>query len=118
MDEHRSAAASDVRLDLSRLKGETSGGDTRYVVGIEGPLRPDWLETYRQFQSGSPVLRRFEIDAPAGAVRFTCRSVDGTGVVFKALERLEALITRVNQVAWVRRAAGPRISVPTSLRAR
>lgn len=117
MNEYPDAAASDVKLDLSRLKGEPSGGDTRYAVGIEGSLRPEWLETYRQFQAGTPGLRRFEIDAPAAAVRFTCRNVDGTGVVFEALERLESLITRVNQVAWVRRAAGPRISVPTSLRA-
>ncbi len=118
MDEHSNAAASDVKLDLSRLKGETSGSDTRYRVGIEGSLRPEWLETYRQFQAGTPGLRRFEIDAPGAAVCFTCRNVDGTGVVFEALERLEALIARVNQVAVVRRAAGPRISVPASLSAR
>ena len=118
MDEFPDAGASDVKLDLSRLKGETNGGDTRYSVGIEGSLRPEWLETYRQFQAGAPGLRRFEVDAPSATVRFTCRNVDGTGVVFEALERLEFLITRVNQVAWVRRAAGPRIRMPTSLRAR
>jgi hypothetical protein len=113
-------AAADVTLDLSRLKGEPSGSDTRYSVALEGPVGEQWVEAYRTLEQAEPAAhRRFELDVPRATVRFSCRTVDGTGVVFDLLEQLETIVGRVNQVAAVRRAAGPRISLASpALRAR
>jgi hypothetical protein len=113
-------AASEVKLDLSRLKGEAAGTDTRYTVSLAGPIGEPWLDAYRTLQQAEPAAhRRFEFDVPRATVRFSCRTVDGTGVVFDLLEQLETIVDRVNQVVAVRRAAGPRISlVNSALRAR
>ncbi|HKD16868.1 MAG TPA: hypothetical protein VKG23_03285 [Thermoanaerobaculia bacterium] len=111
--------ASDVTVDLSRLEGEPRSGDTRYTVALDGSLRSEWVDVWRELLSASAVLRRFEIDAFRAVVHFTCRNVDGTAMVFDALERLEATVKRVNEIVAVRRAAAPRvIAAPTALRAR
>src|SRR5206468_10709130 len=96
--------SSDVKLDLSRLKGDILGGDTRYAIALEGPIGEGWLEAWNELQATSTVARRFEIDAANATARFACRSVDGTGIVFEALERLQALIGRANEIVAVRRA--------------
>lgn len=107
-------AASEVKLDLSRLKGEPAGTDTRYTVALAGPAGQEWVEAYRMLQQAEPAAhRRFELDVARASVRFSCRTVDGTGVVFDLLEQLETIVERVNQVIAVRRAAGPRISLAT-----
>lgn len=113
-------AASDVKLDLSRLKGEEIGTETRYTVALEGPVGEQWVGAYRTLQqTESAVNRGFHLDPARAAIRFSCRTVDGTGLVFEALERLETLVERVNQVVALRRAAGPRLSfAPPALRAR
>lgn len=118
-DQWMTPAASDVKLDLSRLIGEGVGTDTRYSVALEGPLDDAWIEAFRTLQSESLVFKRFDLDRARALIRFVCRTVDGTGQVFEALERLENLVERVNQVVAARRAAGPRISLPpAALRAR
>ena len=99
--------ASDVKLDLSRLQGEPAGTETRYTVSLDGPISEQWIEFYTRLQADSPVSRRFELDAPKAIVRFSCRTVDGTGQVFEALERLETLVERANQIAAIRRASAP-----------
>lgn len=111
---------SEVKLDLSRLKGDSAGTDTRYSVALAGPVGETWVEAYRSLQQAEPAAhRRFELDVARASVRFSCRTVDGTGVVFDLLEQLEAIVDRVNQVVAVRRALGPRISlVSSALRAR
>ena len=117
--EFRNGAASDVTLDLSRLKGEPAGTETRYTVSLDGPISPQWVEFYTRLQGETAVARRFELDPSGAVVRFSCRTVDGTSQVFEALERLEALVERANQIAAVRRAAGPIIQrAPSALRAR
>ncbi|HTY43419.1 MAG TPA: hypothetical protein VMH79_16225 [Thermoanaerobaculia bacterium] len=98
-----------MKLDLSRLKGEPAGTDTRYSVALDGRLGDEWVADFRALQAESAVGRRFELDRGRGAVRFSCRSVDGTTVVFEALERLEELVRHANQIVAVRRASGPRI---------
>ncbi|HTR04146.1 MAG TPA: hypothetical protein VMN82_13190 [Thermoanaerobaculia bacterium] len=103
-----------MRLDLSRLKGEPAGTDTRYSVGLDGALGDEWVADFRALQAESAIGRRFELDRGRGAVRFACRSVDGTTVVFEALEGLEELVRHANQIVAVRRASGPRISVLTA----
>jgi hypothetical protein len=120
MDDHWLVPGSfDVTVDLSRLQGEPRAGDTRYTVALEGSLRSEWVEVWREVLSASAVLRRFEIDPARSVVHFTCRNVDGTAMVFDALERLESAVKRVNEIVTVRRAAAPRvIAPPTSLRAR
>ena len=73
---------SDVNVDLSRLQGETVGDETHYVVGLDASPRSEWLDAWRHVQSSSAVLRRFRIDPEEAIVRFTCRTADGTGMVF------------------------------------
>ena len=62
--------------------------------------------------SSWPIARRFELDPAAGVVRFACRTADGTALVFEMLERLEALVARVNRagrdLALARRPAAVR----------
>jgi hypothetical protein len=120
MDDHWLVAGSaDLKLDVSRLKGDPVGGDTKYAVALAGALRTEWVQAWREVLNATVIGRRFEIDPAAGVVRFTCRNVDGTGMVFDALERLEALVSRANEIAAARRAEVPRsIAVPSSLRAR
>ncbi|HEY1433997.1 MAG TPA: hypothetical protein VGG65_01400 [Thermoanaerobaculia bacterium] len=103
-------AASDVTLDLSRLTGEAAGADTRYTVALAGPADERWAQAYAELQAALGPRRRFELDRASNSIRFSCRNVDGNGAVFELLERLEALVERANQIAAVRRAAGPRIS--------
>jgi hypothetical protein len=120
MDDHWLVPGStDMTVDLSRLQGEPRGGDTRYTVALEGSLRTEWLHIWRGMLSTSAVLRRFEIDPARAVVQFTCRSVDGTAMVFDALESLETTVKRVNDILAVRRAATPGVTAPpTALRAR
>jgi len=110
---------SDVNVDLSRLQGETVGDETHYVVGLDASPRSEWLDAWRHVQSSSAVLRRFRIDPEEAIVRFTCRTADGTGMVFDALQHLEVFVKRVNDVVAARRAATPHVSpVPNRIRAR
>ncbi len=111
--------ASEVAVDLSTLKGEPSAADTLYTVSIRGTFDDHWVEGFRLAQGESAVYRRFEFQRATGAVRFTCRTVDGTGLVFEMLERLEALVARAGQLATIWRSQGPRISLsPARLPAR
>jgi hypothetical protein len=120
MDDHWLVPGStDMTVDLSRLQGEARGGDTRYTVALEGSLRSEWLSLWRELVSATAVLRRFEIDPATAVVHFTCRSADGTAMVFDALERLEAAVKRVNDILAVRRATSPGVTAPrTAIRAR
>jgi hypothetical protein len=120
MDDHwLLPGSSDVTVDLSRLRGEPRAGDTRYTVALNGSLRSEWVNVWREVLSASAILRRFEIDPFGAVVHFTCRNVDGTTMVFDALERLEATVKRVNEIVSVRREATPQvIPPPSSLRAR
>lgn len=120
MDDHWLVPGStDMTVDLSRLQGEPRAGDTRYSVGLHGSLHSDWVDAWREVLSATAVLRRFEIDPASSVVHFTCRNVDGTAMVFDALERLEAAVKRVNEIVAVRRAAAPRVlATPNALRAR
>jgi len=120
MDDHWLVPGSSaVTVDRSRLQGEPRAGDTRYTVALNGSLRSEWVAVWREVLGASAVLRRFEIDPFAAVIHFTCRNVDGTAMVFDALERLEAAVKRVNQIVSVRSAAAPHvIAAPTALRAR
>jgi hypothetical protein len=118
-DQWNASGASDVRLDLSRLKGETAGTETRYTVALAGPVDERWTEAYRDLQAELGPRKLFEFDVAKGLIRFACRTVDGTGVVFEALGRLEALVERTNGIAAVRRASSPSIRFANrALRAR
>jgi hypothetical protein len=111
--------ASDVGLDLSTLKGESAGSDTRYAVRLRGPVDERWVESCRGLLADSPTLRRFELDPAQRTLRFSCRTVDGTALVFEMLERIEGLVERVNELAAIRRSVGPRVSFSSAtLRAR
>jgi len=120
MDDHWLVPGStDMAVDLSRLEGEARGGDTRYTVSLAGSLRSDWVDAWRELVHSSAVLRRFEIDPARSIVHFACRNVDGTAMVFDALERLETTVKRVNDIVAIRRASSPSVIAPRSaLRAR
>jgi hypothetical protein len=94
LDERRTTR---VGVDHSTLKGEPSGTDIRYSVALIGPLDQVWAEAYRILQADSTAFRRLHLDAASRTVSFTCRTIDGPAQVFDILERLDALIKRVNR---------------------
>jgi hypothetical protein len=117
--------ASGIALDISTLKGETAGTDTRYALALSlpygGPVDVDerWVAAYRLTQDELPVYGRFDLDRANALVRFSCRTVDGNGMVFEMLERLETLVARVNQLVDIWRAQSPPANVASAtLRAR
>lgn len=119
LDQRDARTASEVRVDLSTLSGDPVGTDTRYAIALDGPVDERWAEAYRMSQEEAAIYRRFELDRSNGSIRFSCRTVDGTGLVFEMLERLEMLVGRVNQLVEIWRAQSPRISLAvSSLRAR
>jgi len=85
-----------VGVDHSTLKGEPSGSDTRYSVALTGPLDEVWAESYRIQQADSTAFRRLHLETSTRTISFTCRAIDGPTQVFDILERLDALIKRVN----------------------
>ncbi len=97
---------ADVKLDLSRLSGESLGTSTRYSVGLEAAPGEEWTAEFRSRQEETPVHRRYEIDATRSAIRFSCRTVDGNGMVFEFLETLETLVEEINRIVAVRHAVG------------
>jgi len=108
---------ADVKLDLSRLHGEPLGTSTRYSLGLDGAPGDEWVAEFRGRQAETPVHRRYEIDASRATVRFSCRTVDGNGMVFEFLENLEALVEEINRIVAVRHSVGPRIG-PASFASR
>lgn len=100
---------ADVKLDLSRLSGESLGTSTRYSVGLDAAPGDEWTAEFRARQEEIPVHRRYEIDGHRSAVRFSCRTVDGNGMVFEFLETLETLVEEINRIVAVRHAVGPRL---------
>jgi hypothetical protein len=94
LDERRT---THVAVDHSTLKGEPSGTDTRYTVALIGPMDEVWAEAYRILQADSTGFRRLRLDCASRTVSFTCRAIDGPAQVFDILERLDALIKRVNR---------------------
>jgi hypothetical protein len=109
-----------VRVDVTTLRGEPRGADTTvYTIALDGPVKDLWIDGYRRTTVESDVFRRFELDAARSTIRFACRTADGTEMVFEMLERLEALVARVNQLAEIWRSQVPRARFsPASLRAR
>ncbi|HYB52281.1 MAG TPA: hypothetical protein VEG84_00305 [Thermoanaerobaculia bacterium] len=94
LDERRNGS---VGVDHSTLKAEPSGTDVRYTVALIGPLDDVWAEAYRILQADSTAFRRLRLDQVGRNVSFTCRAIDGPAQVFDILERLDALIKRVNR---------------------
>ncbi len=92
-----------VGVDHSTLKGEPTGSDTRYSVALTGPLDEVWSEAYRIQQADSTAFRRLHLDTATRTISFTCRAIDGPTEVFEILERLDALIKRVNLQIGARR---------------
>ena len=110
---------ADVKLDLSRLNGESLATSTRYSVGLEEAPGEEWLAEFRGRQAETPAHRRYEFDASRSTVRFSCRTVDGNGMVFEFLQNLEALVEEINRIVAVRHAVGARVNpAPLAPRAR
>lgn len=102
-----------VRADVSTLKGQPQGTETMvYTVTLKGPVGDLWIDGYRRTTSESDEFRRFELDAARSTIRFACRTADGPEIVFEMLERLEALVARVNQLTEIWRSQVPRVRVP------
>ncbi|MGE5413524.1 MAG: hypothetical protein ACM3NW_05060 [Syntrophomonadaceae bacterium] len=109
----------DVKLDLTRLQGEPLTTSTRYSVALESAPGEEWAAEFRSRQVEVPAHKRYELDLGNSVVRFSCRTVDGNGMVFEFLEQLETQVEEINRILAVRHAVGPRISpVPAAPRAR
>jgi hypothetical protein len=119
-DDPKQRRESGVHVDVSTLRGEPRGEDAMvYTVALTGPLGERWIEGYRLTAQESAVSRRFELDPAGRTIRFACRTADGTALVFEMLERLEALVARVNQLAEIWLSQAPRVRFgPAPLRAR
>jgi hypothetical protein len=89
--------AASVGVDHSTLKGVAAGTDTHYSVRLVGPVDAVWVEAYRILQADSTSFRRLRLDPATREVTFTCRGIEGPAQVFDILERLDALIKRVNR---------------------
>lgn len=105
---------NDVKLDLSRLEGEPQATSTRYSVGLSGAPSEEWVAEFRAGQAEVPAHRRYELDPARGCVRFSCRTVDGTGMVFEFLSNLEILVDSLNRALASRHAIRPRVSSASS----
>jgi hypothetical protein len=86
-----------VGVDHSTLKREGSGPDFNYSVTLVGRVDAVWVEAYRILQADSTAFRHLRLDPISRTVTFLCRGVDGPTQVFDVLERLDALIKRVNR---------------------
>jgi hypothetical protein len=86
-----------VGVDHSTLKREGPGPDFHYSVALVGRVDAVWVEAYRILQADSTAFRHLRLDAVSRTVTFFCRGVDGPTQVFDVLERLDALIKRVNR---------------------
>jgi hypothetical protein len=111
---------ADVQVDVTTLRGDARGADTMvYTVALKGPVNDRWIEGYRVTVEQLAMSRRFELDPEKAVVRFACRTADGHALVFEMLERLEALVERVNRLAEIWRSQAPRLRfAPAPLRAR
>jgi len=111
---------ADVQVDVSTLRGEARGADTMvYTVALKGPIHDRWIEGYKATVEQLSLSRRFELDAAKAVVRFACRTADGHALVFEMLERLEALVERVNRLSEIWRSRAPHLPfAPAPLRAR
>jgi hypothetical protein len=96
-----------VGADHSTLRGELASSDTRYTVGLTGPMDDQWIEAYRLTQAEATGHRRFRLDRANATISFSTRTVDGPAMVFEVLEQLEAFLELVNgQVeTWQAQAA-------------
>jgi hypothetical protein len=110
----------EVRVDVTTLRGDARGADTMvYTVALKGRVDDRWIEGYRATVEQQQMARRFEIDPEKAVVRFACRNADGHALVFEMLERLEALVERVNRLTEIWRSQAPRLRFsPAPLRAR
>ena len=86
-----------VGVDHSTLKGVNLGTETRYTVRLIGPVDAVWTEAYRILQADSTAFRRLRLEPVTCEVSFSCRGIEGPAQVFDILERLDALIKRVNR---------------------
>lgn len=93
LDERRAR----VGVDHSTLRGETVGTDTRYSVTLTGSADGVWAEAYRMLQGDSTTFRKLRLDSTTRTVSFACRGIDGPAQVFEILERLDALVKKVNE---------------------
>jgi hypothetical protein len=99
----RNEQTSPVGVDHSTLKGEVSGTDTRYSVGLIGQLDAPWAQTFQRLQADSSAIQRFRLDVSKRTISFTCREIEGPARVFEVLVRLDVLIKRVNEQVFGRR---------------
>jgi hypothetical protein len=68
-----------------------------------GPVDEVWAEAFRILQADSTMFRRLRLEAAVRQVTFTCRAIEGPTQVFEILERLDALVKRVNRQTLGRR---------------
>jgi hypothetical protein len=86
-----------VHVDHSTLKRESTGSNLAFSVALVGRVDSVWAEAYRILQADTTAFRRLRLDPSTRTVSFVCRAVEGATEVFDVLERLDALIKRVNQ---------------------
>lgn len=98
----------DVGLPEAGLGWEKDGPlFERYSVKLVGRLDQRWAESYAGVVATSPGLVRFQLDADAALVSFTCSATDGPVEVMTVLKTLEGLLDRVNRAASLAAARFP-----------
>lgn len=95
---------AEVWVDHSTLRGEVSGSDTLYMISLKGRVDARWLELVETALAASTGRRGFRVDPAGATVYFSCRTVDGPGLVFDALEQLETLLALVNRQVQIWRS--------------
>ena len=108
----------DVAVDQSGLESSKSGPlFERYAIGLTGMLDRRWADCYKRVLQETPAFARFQLEPAESRVTFTCRSTDGPVQVMSVINRLEALIERVNADATAQ-AARDEVAAHTSAPAR
>ncbi len=89
-----------VKVDHSTLKAlAREAGGTLYSVRLAGSVDDRWAESLNLVRLESTGFARFRLDEANASVSFTLRTGEGTAEIISVLERLDALVDLVNQLA-------------------
>ena len=99
-----------VAIDEVGIDWESLGPQyDRYSVNLTGSIDRIWIDCFKQIIDGTPLVR-YELDAAARSVTFTCRAADGPDDVMSVLARLQELVDRVNREASLVASRPARVS--------
>ena len=95
----------DVSIDQGGVGSSKSGPlFERYAVGLSGVLDRRWAGCYARVLAEAPAFARFQLEPAESRITFMCRTTDGPVQVLSVMNRLEALLERVNAEATAQAA--------------